>query len=683
MSTFRFSWGLAAAVVLAASGAFGDDGRTDWFRDAQYGLFIHWGCYAVPAKGEWHLNQSQMDPAEYRRFSERFTAEKYDPAQWAAMAKRWGMRYVVFTTRHHDGYAMWDSEVNPWNCVKSGPHRDLLKDLVAAFRAEGIRIGFYYSPANWSNPDYAGYKVRGWPSANSWKDEAARKRFVSYYQAEFSELIGKYGAPDYVWWDGCLPGGLEGEPFVKALRKAHPALLTTERFGAPFDIRCCEQEIARPRDGGPWESCMTLNGSWGYAANDRNWKSPSAVMDMLLQCQSGGGNLLLNVGPKADGTIPEESVKILDSVGRTLSRPGLREALRVYADAVADPGDPHMLGRLFERAERGETIRIVAMGGSITEGAHAASFEGQWGSVFAAAWRELFPKAKIEYRNAGIGATGSDVAAFRYSRDVSSFKPDLVVFEFSVNDAPVDASRVSMEGLLRHAAREGASTMLLGMMRSDLTSTQEHHLKAAKRYGAPFVSYRDAMRSMIQPGKWKLSDFSNDGLHPNPRGHALAGELAGLFVRDSYRRFRQDRAWRPPVPAPVVHEPFESGALTEFAKLKLESNEGFAPYDESRWGNGLEAKGAGAKISFTFEGSSAAILYRRGKLPLGKVKIVVDGEELKDRPDGYASYTWWHTPMAWICRGKPGAHRVTIETTGEKNAESEGCGFRLAALLTD
>lgn len=674
---------MSAAFLAAAVLSVRGEGAKDWFRDAQYGLFVHWGCYAVPAKGEWYLNHSQMDPKEYRAFSEQFKAEKYDPREWAKMAKRWGMRYVVFTTRHHDGYSMWESQVNPWNSAKVGPQRDLLKELVPAFREEGIKIGYYYSPANWSNPDYAGYRVRGWPTSKNWKSEEARKRFVVYYQAEFLELIEKYGVPDYVWWDGCLPGGLEGDAFIASLRKRYPKLVTTNRFGKPYDVMCCEQVISRPKDGGLWESCMTLNGSWGYTASDNRWKAPSTVLDMLLECQAGGGNLLLNVGPKADGTIPAESVKILDEVGKTLSRPGLREALRVYSDAVAYEGDARMLGRLFERAERGETIRIVAMGGSITEGAHAASFEGQWGSVFAAAWRELFPKAKIEYRNAGIGATGSEIGAFRYARDVAPFKPDLVAFEFSVNDANNEAAQAAMEGLLRHAARDGASTMLLGMMKSDGTNAQERHLAAARKYAAPYVSYRDAMWPLIKSGKRKLSELSKDGLHPNPLGHAIAGELMGLFVRDSYRKFRQSRNWRPPVPDPVIHIPYENGRMTEFSKLKLEANEGFVPYRESRWGTGLEAKEAGAKVSFVFEGADAAFLYRRGKFPLGKVKVTVDGEELKERPDGYSPNWWWHTPMCWICRGKPGKHTVTIETTGEKSPASEGCGFRLAALLVN
>ena len=659
--------------------------RADWFRDAQYGLFVHWGCYSVPAKGEWYLNQSQMDPQDYRRFAEAFKADKYDARAWAKMAKRWGMRYAVFTTRHHDGYAMWDSKVNPWNCMNVGPRRDILKAFVEAFRAEGLKVGYYYSPANWSDPDYAGYGVRGWPrGANPWKGEEERKRFVAYYKAEFAELMGKYGEPDLVWWDGCIPRGLEGDVLLKDLRKAHPNLVWNNRMGSPYDFRCCEQEIAQPRNwAGPWEACMTLNRNWGYAADDHDWKSPADVLDMLLECQSGGGNLLLNVGPKPDGTIPAESVAILDCAGKTLARPAVMDALRVYDKAVANRGDAKMLRRVFEKAERGGEIRIAVMGGSITEGARAASKEGQWGSVFADGWRELFPKAKVTFRNVGVGATGSVIGAFRYSRDVSPFKPDLVAFEFSVNDPETDESRLSMEGLVRHAVREGAAVMLLGMVNQAGRSAQAQHLAAVRAYGAPFVSYRDAVMSMIGKGKWKWEDVAADGVHPNPHGHALAGELMNLFVRESWMRFRRERQAVVKVPDPVVTKPFEKGSFTPFGELKDAACEGFRPYAEPRWGTGLEATNAGARVTFSFEGTNAAFLYRKGDQPLGKVKVIVDGEELKERPDGFEKKWWWHTPAFWICRGKQGKHVVTVETTGEKNPDSKGCGFRLSVLMVE
>lgn len=369
--------------------------------------------------------------------------------------------------------------------------------------------------------------------------------------------------------------------------------------------------------------------------------------------------------------------------GTLSARPGVKDALAVYDKAVASYGDARMLSRIFEKAERGEEIRISVMGGSITEGAHAATKEGQWGSVFAAGWRELFPKAKVVFKNAGVGATGSDIGAYRYAYHVSPFKPDLVAFEFAVNDPAIDSSRRSMEGLVRHAIREGAAVMLLGMTNKDGMNAQKQHLEAIRGYGVPFVSYRDAVMPMVRAGTWKWEDVSADRVHPNPRGHALAGELMNLFVREARMRFRSGVAGAVTLPDPEVVKPFERGVFTPFAELADVKREGFSPYDESRWGKGLAATNAGARVTFAFAGSSAAFLYRRGDQPLGKVKITVDGKELEERPDGYEKKWWWHTPTFWLCRDRPGKHVVVIETTGEKHAESKGCGFRLAALMVE
>lgn len=675
-----------AALSFGARGADGTAADAGWFRDAGYGLFIHWGPYAVPAQGEWYLNNTRMDLAEYAKFADRFTAERFDAKDWAAKAKRWGVKYVVFTTRHHDGFAMWDSSVNPFNAMRRGPRRDVLGELVPALRAEGLKVGFYYSPANWSRKDYVGYRVRGWPHGKPWP-ETERRSFVEYWKSEFAELIGKYGAPDYVWWDGCIPGrALEGEALLKDLKARHPQTLLTDRFGKPFDVRCCECEIRPPKERGVlWESCMTLNGSWGYVAGDKRWKCPEEVIGMLLKCRADGGNLLINVGPKADGTIPEGSVKVLDEVGRFLSREGVADALAVYPDAVASRGRPTALRRVFDRAERGGTVRVAVLGGSITEGTAAGGADRAWGAVFARGWQDLFPKAKVEFLNAGVGATGSAIGAFRYARDVSPFKPDILAVEFSVNDDDDGLARQTMEGVIRHAMREGTAVILLGMTRKDGTSTQAKHLAAAKAYGVPFVSYRDGLMPRIRSGKWKWADFGADGVHPNRRGHALAGELMNLFVRDELRRYTEERTERPTVPSPAITMPFEKGSFTPFAEVKLTESCGFVPYREgrARWGEGLMSTNVGDRVSFTFTGSTAAFLYRKGDRTdgMGRVKVVVDGTELPERPRGYAKgLSWWFTPPFWLCQGKAGTHTVEIETLPPEKP-GDPVGFRLAALM--
>ena len=290
-----------------------------WFDEARYGLFIHWGAYSAGARGEWVMNRERIPVEAYRRdFVSRFGAEDYDPADWAAKARRWGMRYAVVTTRHHDGFSLWDSTANPYNARNYGPGRDLVRPFVEAFREAGLNVGFYYSPANWASPDYPGPFYRDWPGKEDWRDESSRRRFVAQYRAELEELCTRYGKIDYLWFDGCIPENIDGEETLGMIRAWQPGIAVNNRLGAPFDIRVCEQTINPPKEGGRWEACMTLNANWGYHAGDDRWKTPWDVIELLLTCAQKGGNLLLNVGPRADGAIPEESVRILDEVGEWL-----------------------------------------------------------------------------------------------------------------------------------------------------------------------------------------------------------------------------------------------------------------------------------------------------------------------------------------------------------------------------
>ena len=300
--------------------------RSEWFNEARYGLFIHWGAYSKAARGEWIMNRELIPVEEYRRlYAEHFAAEHFDPADWAAKAVRWGMGYAVLTTRHHDGFAQWDSKVNPYNSTQMGPKRDLVAEYVRAFRAAGLKVGLYYSPANWSHPDYPGGYFRDWPGEGDWKDEAARQRFIAYYRAELQELMTGYGKIDYLWFDGCIPGNLEGDETLKMLRELQPGMIINNRLGEPFDVKVSEQTITPAEPGHDWEACMTLNDNWGFHAGDHNWKKPADVINLLLTCAQGDGNLLLNIGPRADGIIPQESVDILDTVGEWLK--GARESV--------------------------------------------------------------------------------------------------------------------------------------------------------------------------------------------------------------------------------------------------------------------------------------------------------------------------------------------------------------------
>ena len=297
--------------------------RLDWFNEARYGMFIHWGAYSVGGRGEWIANRERIPRDEYiERYVSHWKAENYDPAQWAQLAVDAGMKYVVLTTRHHDGFALWDSKVSEFTAACMGPRRDLLRPFVEAFRAAGLRVGFYYSPAAWYHPDYPGAYYRDWPGKDDWRDEKARQRFIAYYRAQVRELLTGYGKVDILWWDGVAPGDLRSPEANEEARRLQPDILINDRHGAPFDYRNCEQAIRPAAEGESWEACMTLNRSWGYHAGDTEWKSPKRVIEMLATTARAGGNLLLNIGPRPDGRVPERSAEILREAGAWLKRNG-------------------------------------------------------------------------------------------------------------------------------------------------------------------------------------------------------------------------------------------------------------------------------------------------------------------------------------------------------------------------
>ncbi len=293
--------------------------RLDWFQEARYGMFVTWGPYSVNGRGEWVANRERIPFAEYRsKFAEPFKAERYDPDDWARLAVAAGMKYIVLTTRHHDGFCLWDTDTTEFNAARIGPRRDLLGPYVEACRRHDLRVGFYYSVADWFHSDYPDAYARDWPEA--WPDESARRRFVNFYIAQLRELMTRYGQIDMLWYDGCIPMPLDGDTANSIVRSLQPDILINNRNGQA-DFVCSEQAIVPPKDPSiAWEACMTLNNSWGYHAGDNNWKTPRQVVRMIADCAKSAGNLLLNVGPRSDGTIPEASHEILTAAGRWLAR---------------------------------------------------------------------------------------------------------------------------------------------------------------------------------------------------------------------------------------------------------------------------------------------------------------------------------------------------------------------------
>ena len=281
---------------------------TQWFRDARYGLFIHYGLYSILGHGEWAMNREQIKPDDYARLAGRFTAENFDVDALIRRARDWGMRYAVLTTKHHDGFCLYDSRLTDFTSVHSPAKRDLVAEFVAACRKHGLRIGLYHSLNNWSSK----------PDAVDALEHPAEchQRFIDFTHGQIREIMSQYGPIDIMWYDGWWPFDGEGWQAKKLhamVRSLQSSILMNNRCAIPGDFATPEQHITA--SSGIWEACMTLNNNWGFHSGDDNWKSPKAVAGMLQEVASGAGNLLLNVGPRGDGSVPEASLAVLDRVG--------------------------------------------------------------------------------------------------------------------------------------------------------------------------------------------------------------------------------------------------------------------------------------------------------------------------------------------------------------------------------
>jgi alpha-L-fucosidase len=334
------------------------EARLRWFREARFGLFIHWGVYAVPAGfwqgkpvgAEWIMFQGKIPVTDYRAFARDFTAAKYDPQAWAQLAAEAGVKYVVITAKHHDGFALFDTAYSDWNAVKaSGAKRDLLQPLAAAVRARGLRFGVYYSQSQaWVNP--GGGKGRG----TAW-DEAQKGDFDEYLAKislpQARELVEKFH-PDILWWDTEYQMTPErARPFFD-LVTSHPNLIHNSRLGGGVlgDFRTSEQRIPpSAMRGRALEVNMTINRSWGYRSDDTDWKSAQQLIRNLSDIASKDGNYLLNVGPTAEGVIPQPEVDRLRAIGRWLKVNGAA----IYATRGGLYPDPLPWGRVTQRGQPG------------------------------------------------------------------------------------------------------------------------------------------------------------------------------------------------------------------------------------------------------------------------------------------------------------------------------------------
>ncbi len=317
-------------------------GDTAWFRHDRFGMFIHWGLYSMPARHEWVKRHEFIPEEKYDKYFKYFNPDLYDPKEWARQAKAAGMKYVVLTTKHHEGFCMFDSQYTDYKCTNTPAGRDLVREYVDAFRAEGLRIGFYYSLIDWHHPDFPIdmlHPRRNDPDARQQSEGRDMHKYAEYMRNQVTELLTNYGKIDILWFDFSYSGNKpeagkewmkgkgkddwEAEELIATARRLQPGIIIDNRTEIEQDLWTPEQwqpmAWVRHEQTGElvtWEACQTFSGSWGYYRDEQTWKSPEMLIRMLVNTVAFGGNLLMNVGPTSRGYFDQRA----------------QDALKVYAD---------------------------------------------------------------------------------------------------------------------------------------------------------------------------------------------------------------------------------------------------------------------------------------------------------------------------------------------------------------
>jgi alpha-L-fucosidase len=330
--------------------------RMEWWTEARFGMFIHWGLYALPARHEWVKSRERMTDEAYARYFDRFDPDLYDPREWARAARTAGMKYFVVTTKHHDGFCLWDSKLTDYKATRTPCGKDLIRPLVEAMRAEGLRVGFYHSLLDWHHPEYT---IDGYHPMRDDKAfvEKARMRDLAKYDdylfGQVKELLTDYGRIDTLFLDFSFPGPngkgrkeWKSERLLAMIRELQPGIIVNDRLDlldvpGGWDYRTPEQFMPREWvtvEGRPvpWETCQTFSGSWGYDRDESTWKSVRQLIVMLAETVSKGGNLLLNVGPTARGTFDERALDRLRGIGAWMDKNGRS----IYGCTQAPPEFP-------------------------------------------------------------------------------------------------------------------------------------------------------------------------------------------------------------------------------------------------------------------------------------------------------------------------------------------------------
>ena len=313
-------------------------GDTGWFVHDRFGLFIHWGLYALPARHEWVMQKEEIEPETYERYFDYFDPDLYDPAQWAAAAAAAGMKYFVVTTKHHEGFCLWDTALTDYKAPNSPAGRDLLRPMVEAFRAEGLRTGFYHSVIDWHHPQFVIddlHALRNSPQREQLNAQRDQGKYIEYLHGQVRELLTGFGRLDILWCDFSYPDRGKGRAdwdsprLYRMIRELQPHVVLNDRLDLDdgWDIRTPEQWQPQSWitvDGQPvvWEACQTFSGSWGYHRDEASWKSVGQLLRMLVDTVSKGGNLLLNVGPTGRGEFDRRALERLRGMGEWMRRHG-------------------------------------------------------------------------------------------------------------------------------------------------------------------------------------------------------------------------------------------------------------------------------------------------------------------------------------------------------------------------
>ena len=311
-------------------------GDTGWFVHDRFGLFIHWGLYALPARHEWVMQQEEIEPETYERYFDYFDPDLYDPAQWAAAAAAAGMKYFVVTTKHHEGFCLWDTALTDYKAPNTPAGRDLLRPMVEAFRAAGLRTGFYHSVIDWHHPQFVIddlHALRNHPQRERLNAQRDQSQYIEYLHGQVRELLTGFGRLDIMWCDFSYPDRGKGRDdwdsprLYRMIRELQPHVVLNDRLDLDdgWDIRTPEQWQPQSWitvDGQPvvWEACQTFSGSWGYHRDEASWKSVGQLLRMLVDTVSKGGNLLLNVGPTGRGEFDRRALERLRGMGEWMRR---------------------------------------------------------------------------------------------------------------------------------------------------------------------------------------------------------------------------------------------------------------------------------------------------------------------------------------------------------------------------